>query len=384
MYSFYLAAPPFSIAPPLLKITPQWHESDILVNHDAFRQLSNTKNNIDANIYYWEKYKKMTHPYEYIHINTKSSHITSVANIDPISRAFFKLHEIIHTFLPHIITAMYPLTSLHLCEAPGGFLANLRHIRNYNTRDALYAISIAATHKSIPTWHKATPFLHLNPQITILHGIDNTGNLYNPLNIIHIYNAIGTPFKCQLITADGGFDFTTNFNLQEINMAKLIYAQIITALINQARGGSLVLKIFDINYLITCHFIQLLQAFYSHVHIFKPAVSRLSNSEKYLICINYTPVSIPTWSHLLAILAHWNSPPNTHCTHLLPTSDPGTTLAYITAINSQCITAQIEKINETLHLIHTPPSYETIQHIRSAQLRTAADWCSRFNLPVTT
>ena len=48
-----------------------------------------------------------------------------------------------------------------------------------------------------------------------------------------------------LITADGGFDFSLDFNNQEIIITKLLFAQMTYALLMQKQGGSFILKIFD-------------------------------------------------------------------------------------------------------------------------------------------
>ena len=49
-----------------------------------------------------------------------------------------------------------------------------------------------------------------------------------------------------LITADGGVDFSENFNDQEYTATKLIIAQVIYAISMQSSGGNFVLKVFDI------------------------------------------------------------------------------------------------------------------------------------------
>ena len=49
-----------------------------------------------------------------------------------------------------------------------------------------------------------------------------------------------------LITADGGFDFSIDFNNQEQLAYRLIFCELITAISVQAVGGCQVIKIFDI------------------------------------------------------------------------------------------------------------------------------------------
>ena len=48
-----------------------------------------------------------------------------------------------------------------------------------------------------------------------------------------------------LITADGGFDFSIDFNNQEVQIAKLLFAQVCFAITMQKQGGTFILKLFD-------------------------------------------------------------------------------------------------------------------------------------------
>ena len=49
------------------------------------------------------------------------------------------------------------------------------------------------------------------------------------MKYIHENNELAT-----LITADGGFDYSKNFNKQEISSFKIIFCEIVTAISNQA------------------------------------------------------------------------------------------------------------------------------------------------------
>ena len=88
----------------------------------------------------------------------------------------------------------------------------------------------------------------------------------------------------EIITGDGGFDFSVDFNNQEIISNKLILSQIIYALTMQKFNGTFILKIFDMFSKSTQDYIYLLSLFYNKVYIFKPQTSRLANSEKYIVC----------------------------------------------------------------------------------------------------
>jgi hypothetical protein len=90
-----------------------------------------------------------------------------------------------------------------------------------------------------------------------------------------------------LITADGGFDFSKDFNRQEISIANLLWGQVCYAICLQKRGGNFVLKIFDVFYEHTVHILYILSSFYEEVNICKLKTSRVGNSEKYVVCRNF-------------------------------------------------------------------------------------------------
>ena len=115
-------------------------------------------------------------------------------------------------------------------------------------------------------------------KIKILYGKDNTGNLYNLDNIIYLKENI--PQKCELVTADGGFDYSIDFNKQEQLSYHLIFCEIVAALSILKKGGTFILKIFEIHTNLTVEFIYLLNNYFETVFIVKPYVSRPANSEK--------------------------------------------------------------------------------------------------------
>ena len=90
-----------------------------------------------------------------------------------------------------------------------------------------------------------------------------------------------------LITGDGGFDFSADFNNQETNITQLLFAQMCYALCLQKHNGSFVLKFFDCFMEHTVDILYILSAFYETVYITKPKTSRYANSEKYVVCKNF-------------------------------------------------------------------------------------------------
>ena len=75
--------------------------------------------------------------------------------------------------------------------------------------------------ETTPGWKKSQKFLKNNKNVIIETGIDKTGDIFSYHAIIN-FAVITTINKFEIITADGGFDFSIDFNNQEIISNKLI------------------------------------------------------------------------------------------------------------------------------------------------------------------
>jgi len=230
----------------------------------------------------WNANKKYTNPYEYIYTNSPR---TSVCRYKPISRAYFKMIEILNTFNFPSFDSPKPLQMFALAEGPGGFIEAVLNYRN-NPADKYYGMTIEdPTDGEVPGWKKTTSFLKSNPNIFLEKGADNTGNILNMDNFKYVVAKYKN--SCEFVTGDGGFDFSTDFNSQEINITRLLFGQIAYAVCIQKRGGCFVLKCFDCFYKASAELIYLLSTMYEKVYVVKPNTSRYANSERYLVCINF-------------------------------------------------------------------------------------------------
>ena len=150
----------------------------------------------------------------------------SICKIKPISRAFFKLIEIYntHNLLPNDNRS---IKSFHLAEGPGGFIEATTYLRN-NTNDIYYGMTLLEEKNiNVPGWNKVDFLLKKYPNIKLLKGVDGKGNLYNENNLKYvIQNFSGS---MDIITGDGGFDFSADFNKQESIAFRLIFTQVIYA-----------------------------------------------------------------------------------------------------------------------------------------------------------
>jgi 23S rRNA U2552 (ribose-2'-O)-methylase RlmE/FtsJ len=190
--------------------------------------------------------------------------------------------EIIDTF--SFLNEPTNIQSFHLAEGPGGFIEAFNYKRN-NKQDTYYGMTLISDNVNIPSWKKATQLLSNNRNIKIEYGASKNGDLFLKENLIYCYKKYFR--SMDYITADGGFDFSLDFNNQEDMSFKLILSQVFFALIMQKQGGNFILKIFDVFKIKTIEVIYLLCNLYENVFIFKPNTSRCANSEKYIICRNF-------------------------------------------------------------------------------------------------
>jgi 23S rRNA U2552 (ribose-2'-O)-methylase RlmE/FtsJ len=232
----------------------------------------------------WDFYKKMSNEYEFVF--TSNTDLPSSSPYTPVSRSFFKLWEMLHDFEDQICHKQHMHVAF-LAEGPGGFVEaffRFRKMRNPDSRDMLIGMTLHSSDRRVPAW-RLTPDIHSN--ITICLGEDGTGNIYNPKNILAMVKTTGGYNKCDLITADGGFDFSYDFNNQESMSLKLICSEVYAALCMQNNGGTFILKIYDASSPSTISLINILSKIYSDIYVLKPLTSRPANSEKYMICQNF-------------------------------------------------------------------------------------------------
>jgi 23S rRNA U2552 (ribose-2'-O)-methylase RlmE/FtsJ len=228
----------------------------------------------------WDVYKKYTNPYEYIH-TTVPQKKKSVSKYKPISRSFFKMVEMVNTFRMYF---REPIRSFHLAEGPGGFIEAMVFLRN-ESRDRYIGMTLqdpGRNDPNIPGWKKSEGFMKSHPNVSLENGADQTGNLLSVENFEHVAAKYGG--QMEMVTADGGFDFSMDFNQQERMIGKLLFAQMAFALCLNKYRGHFILKIFDCFMQHTIDLLYLLSSFYDKVYITKPQTSRFANSERYIVC----------------------------------------------------------------------------------------------------
>ena len=217
-------------------------EVNPIINKSLFKYLALCKKQIDNYPSKWDTYKKYTNPYEYIH-TVIPVYKVSVCKYNPISRSFFKMIEIMKNFFILEDFETQNINTFHLAEGPGGFIEALVKKRN-NIEDKYYGMTLQSKSDNVPGWKKSKEFLKKYNNVIIENGIENDGNLYSSKNLEYCYNKYKN--SMDFITADGGFDYSVDFNQQEIMSSRLIFSQVVFAMLLQKKGGTFIIKFFDV------------------------------------------------------------------------------------------------------------------------------------------
>jgi 23S rRNA U2552 (ribose-2'-O)-methylase RlmE/FtsJ len=329
----------------------------------------------------WDNIKRITNSYEYIHTTIPHSK-HSISKINPLSRAFFKLIEIYNTF-DLFSEENEDIKSFHLAEGPGGFIEAITYLR-FNTADKYYGMTLLdQENDNIPGWKKSLLFLKKNKNVFIEKGPDGTGNLYSPDNFKHCYDTYKN--SMDFMTADGGFDFSVDFNKQEAMALRLIFTEVIYAIIMQKKNGNFVLKMFDTFLKSSIDIIFMLSSLYSEVYITKPDTSRTANSERYIVCkgfkLNDSSYLFNKLHHILIMLNNSQIDVLT-IQSLIDIPLPYKFKISIAEINSILGNQQIDNILTTLRFIENKERKgEKINTLRSANIQKCVTWCIKNKIP---
>ncbi len=280
-WSYFL----WNIGPRCIKSFDWTKELSPLIETHVPSELAIAKNNIETcgPPYMWNFAKKIINPYELVYTYKKNNIPKSLSMHIPLSRSYFKMIEILQvTKYFETRPSKISLTTAHVCEGPGGFIEALFEASNrcgIKIKET-YAMTLRSTKPHIPGWRRAQQFLQRHRQVKIEYGPDNTGNILNKVNRQDFVRKTG---KVNIFTADGGFDFTSDYLAQEKQVFPLLIASISMGLAVLAQQGYMVIKIFDFFEESTHQLISFMSTLFDRWSIYKPATSRPCNSEQYFI-----------------------------------------------------------------------------------------------------
>ncbi len=233
-------------------------------------------------------------------LTAKTKQFFDLKNEEPniLSRAFYKMWEIICYF---DLVNKKDLTYAAIAEGPGSFLqAVLKYREKYGhdlKKDKYFGVTIHPENgKNIEMGKQFMGYYEskfpdlINVQKTYARSkaeaykSRSDGDITQVKTISLFKKEISKSKKyADLVSADGGFDWTDE-NYQEQEAYQLILGEIIGALRVQNKDGSFVLKLFETFTTTSLKMIYIVSSFYEESYICKPLFSRMSNSEKYLVC----------------------------------------------------------------------------------------------------
>lgn len=230
--------------------------------HRTRNTMTITKNLETSNKIYY-----ILNPFEYNILNYEESIINStkkylnMENIKNISRNFYKIWEILFMF--NITNNKMTLISLDYNDTFINSIIKFKEKLNNGIKDdKIYYCS-------------------LNNDVKKSDIINVVNYKENDLSFIDHFKS--KKIYASLITANIKIKWNEN-NVQEQDAYKILLNKIISALQLQAKNGNFVIKIYDIYTMVTIKILYLLSSFYEETYIYKPFLSRISNTEKYVIC----------------------------------------------------------------------------------------------------
>ena len=346
-----------------------------VISNSLSHYLANIKLLITDKEKQWDIYKKYTNPYEYIHSYIPNKK-RSISKLKPLSRSFFKMIEILTQFP---LGQENEIHTFHLAEGPGGFIEAISFLRNCN-KDQYVGMTLQDSQDpNIPAWKKTDRFLRDHPNVILENGPTGTGDILSLENFIGIAEKYGSTMS--FITGDGGFDFSSDFNQQEIFIGKLLFAQIAFALVLQKKGGNFVLKIFDSFIQHTLDLLYLLSSFYEKVYIMKPQTSRYANSEKYIICSGFLFSDRTTFFPFIKqtfekMVENVETNPLRFLSIPIPTIFTRKLEEYNTLYGQK----QIQNIHYTLSLIDNKSKNAKIENLLQLNIQKSIQWCIKYNI----
>ena len=339
--------------------------------HDA---LTHLKNEIDAiqPVGIWDDAKKITNPYEYIFLSLQKRMHRSIATVQPLSRSYFKMIELWE--LLGLRTTTTGLRTSHSAEGPGGFIEAIM-TKAPGSRSS--AMTLRSTERSVPGWRKSNTFLLTHPTVAITYGADGTGNLYSLANQAAFAAASTTHLggHADLYTADGGFDFSTDYNGQENTVQRLLAAEALAGLQTLKPGGTMILKVFDTKQIATLELLWILSGCFTRTALVKPHTSRPANSERYWIGLGLSD-KIPAW--IPSLLARLTDTDATHGWVTLFAERPWTPdwLAGYQRFQEEVEQHQFVNIQMTLNVIKSPSRPQVLEML-THNIHQSRTWCVR-------
>lgn len=370
-----------------LEITLDYEEKNkCMIFRKYYDTISIEKKKIDDINYNkkWDKIKKIGNPYELVYTSlTNKRKNDNISSYIPISRSYYKMWEVLQNF-PIISKNKKNKEKIYianLAEGPGGFMEAIYNFNKKYTNNInyYYGITIKPYNQYVPDWNKLIKIFGNNTTVNITYG-----NLYKYDDVIQYINKVKNK-NIKIVTADGGFDYSADFNGQEINSCQIIYSEVIIAINLLAKGGSLVCKIFDIFSLSTIYILYIIYNCFEKVSFFKPDTSRPANSEKYLICLNFLDnISEEKKREFLLLIKRWEEMVKENDSYIslkINKIIPNEFIHSLNNFNNLYMNRQLKYLEKTFD-INNGLNKEDFLKLKEEQINIAKKWCLTYDIEI--
>lgn len=389
--NFYLEIEPKEVNKSIIKNNINLsliHYSKNIIFKKYYEIVSLEKEKIDKleNCENWDKIKKIGNPYELIYTSyNKKRKNDSISNYLPISRSYFKMWEIFYNFqFFKFFNQKQKHIFAHLAEGPGGFMEASYNYRakitdRKNENDTFTGITLKPTNDYIPDWNKIKKIFNYNKNIRIEYG-----NLYILEDVMKYIDKFKYD-KAHFVTADGGFDYSSNFNGQEVNSCQIIYSEAIVALNILREKGCFVCKVFDLFTITMVQILYILSCSFEYVYIYKPETSRPANSEKYIVCMYYkNNLEKDVLDNLTSLIEAWNNlgQKEDESAILKNIKVSNQFIQKLDEYNKKYIDCQMFYLSGTIELAKNKPNKEQYYEIIEDQVSKAIAWCAKYDIEI--
>jgi 23S rRNA U2552 (ribose-2'-O)-methylase RlmE/FtsJ len=366
---------------PEVTYAPEWR-------NDANRDMLDIKDKIEEldKERVWELAKKMANPYELVYTHNDERLPPSISLVSPLSRSFFKMVEIAHV-MSFFKQQSNKIVSAHIAEGPGGFIQALYNLSETSKKRMgnTIAMTLKPTNHHIPGWKKSFNFLQKYKQIQIHYGADGTGDVYKAENQASYITEAQKLGGAHIFTADGGFDFSNDYSLQEMQIFHLLLSSTTTGLRVLRPGGHFVLKLFECVSPHTKLFVLLLSRCFQSWTLYKPAMTRPCNSERYFLGQGLR-TNINNGNSIKIILDALIRMESEAAANKYPVADLAATfseaeLAYLERHNAATAKTQIQHIKNAIHFAKNPEDWWAKSH--DDVLNRSYEWCEFFGIYAT-
>lgn len=260
-----------------------------------------------------------------------------------------------------------PFKTLHVCEAPGSFVASLRVHLSQQSLELLskheWVASTIMDDSSKMKMEAKEDFIQRTRENWVF------GDLLLPETIQSIWTKLGPERSVQLATGDGSFNNDEDPNSQEDRVFYLLLAESIAQLGRLAVNGVFVLKIFTTFDALTQALCLFLSGFFTSFSLEKPPSSKATNSEQYIVAEGMRADKLPSekelqewlsWlskpkSELAQILTHYHSFELDQLKHFL---------FHLKQAQTHLAKRQLASIYRTLYLPITDGRYEKMRYVQ--------------------